>query len=87
VTIHKWDHRWWRRFDLVYWQMQDTLGYPIPCWVEAKWPGVWGGNNPFKCGMCGSRERYPELHWRRIKEAADKKRLHTLQQDSGGPAQ
>lgn len=30
--------KWLRRFDLEYWQMREALGYPIPYWVDRKWP-------------------------------------------------
>lgn len=54
-----------RRFDLEYWQMREALGYPIPNWVDRKWPRKLSGNagdNPFRCGPCQARQRYPELY-------------------------
>ncbi len=39
-----------RVFDLEYWQMREALGYPIPAWVDRRWPRQFQGNagkNPF----------------------------------------
>lgn len=53
-----------RYFDRDYWQMREALGYPMPYWVQTRWPGQFqdGGTNPHVCGICESRRRYPELH-------------------------
>ena len=51
--------------DLAMWQMKEALGYPIPSAVDRKYPRSLGGNggaNPFRCGICGAREHYPDLH-------------------------
>ena len=39
-----------RYFDLEHWQMREALGYPIPAWVDRRWPRRLQGNagrNPF----------------------------------------
>lgn len=39
-----------RRYDLEYWQMREALGYPIPAWVDRRWPRQLQGNagtNPY----------------------------------------
>ena len=39
-----------RYFDLEHWQMREALGYPIPNWVDRRWPRRLQGNagrNPF----------------------------------------
>lgn len=39
-----------RRYDLEYWQMREALGFPIPNWVDRRWPRQLQGNagrNPF----------------------------------------
>lgn len=53
-----------RYFDREYWQMREVLGYPTPYWVQRRWPGQFqdGGTNPYFCGSCEARRRYPELH-------------------------
>ena len=53
-----------RFFDRDYWQMREALGYPMPYWVQRRWPRQFqdGGTNPYVCGMCEARRRYPELH-------------------------
>ena len=41
---------WLRYFDLEHWQMREALGYPIPSWVDRRWPRRLQGNcgrNPF----------------------------------------
>lgn len=53
---------WLRRFDLEYWQMREALGYPIPDWVDRRWPRKLqgnGGTSPIRCGTCEARRRYP----------------------------
>lgn len=52
--------RWLRYFDLEYWQMREALGYPIPAWVDRRWPRQLAGNagvNPFRCSSCEVRGR------------------------------
>lgn len=64
--------KWLRQFDLEYWQMREALGYPIPNWVDRRWPRKFQGNagvNPHKCGMCDARQKYPHLHG--MKASAD----------------
>lgn len=42
--------RLFRYFDLEYWQMREALGFPIPSWVDRRWPRQFQGNagrNPF----------------------------------------
>lgn len=42
--------KWIRYFDLEYWQMREALGFPIPAWVDRRWPRKFQGNvgkNPF----------------------------------------
>ena len=54
-----------RRLELENWQMREALGYPIPNAVDRRFPRQLAGNcgvNPFKCGKCGAREKYPHLH-------------------------
>ncbi len=54
--------QWWRRFDLEYRQMREALGYPIPDWVDRRWPRKLNGNfgnSPYACGSCEARKRYP----------------------------
>lgn len=54
--------QWWRRFDLEYWQMREALGYPIPDWVDRRWPRKLNGNlgrSPYACGPCSARKLYP----------------------------
>ncbi len=53
-----------RYFDRDYWQMREALGYPMPYWVQRRWPRQFqdGGKNPYFCGTCEARKRYPELH-------------------------
>lgn len=50
--------QWLRYFDLEYWQMREALGYPIPAWVDRRWPRQLQGNagrNPFwPCPADGS---------------------------------
>lgn len=51
--------------DLAMWQMKESLGYPIPYAVDERYPrklAGCAGDNPFKCGKCGAREAYPDLH-------------------------
>lgn len=51
--------------DLAMWQMKEALGYPIPNAVDVKYPRSLAGNcgdNPFKCGSCEARAKYPDLH-------------------------
>ena len=53
--------------ELEYWQMREVLGFPIPNWVDEKWPRQFQGNggvNPFRCGLCEARRLNPELHLR-----------------------
>lgn len=53
---------WWREFDLSYWQMREALGFPIPDRIDRRFPRKLygnGGHNPFKCGLCEARRRYP----------------------------
>lgn len=57
--------KWLRRFDLEYWQMREALGYPIPNWVDLKWPRKLSGNagtNPFECGVYAARRKHPETY-------------------------
>ena len=51
-----------RYFDLEYWQMREALAYPMPTWVQRRWPGRFadGGSNPFQCGICGARTNRKE---------------------------
>jgi hypothetical protein len=53
--------KWLRYFDLEYWQMQEALGYPIPNWVDRRWPRRLQGNagtNPFwKIGATVAKQR------------------------------
>lgn len=53
-----------RYFDREYWQMREALAYPMPYWVQRRWPRQFqdGGTNPHVCGICEARRRYPELH-------------------------
>ena len=51
-----------REFDLTYWQMRCALGYPIPSRIEARWPHGMNMGNPFKCGLCDARRKFPDLH-------------------------
>jgi len=46
--------------------MREALGYPMPYWVQRRWPRQFqdGGKNPYFCGTCEARKRYPELHQR-----------------------
>lgn len=42
--------KWLRRYDLEYWQMREALGFPIPNWVDRRWPRQLQGNagtNPY----------------------------------------
>ena len=51
--------------DLAMWQMKEALGYPIPSAVDVLYPRQLAGNagsNPFKCGTCDARTKYPDLH-------------------------
>lgn len=53
--------------DLAMWQMKEALGYPIPNAVDTKYPRALAGNcgnNPFKCGVCDGRAKYPDAHLR-----------------------
>jgi len=53
---------WWREFDLSYWQMREALGFPIPDRIDRRFARKLSGNggrNPFKCGPCDARRRYP----------------------------
>jgi len=57
--------QWLRYFDLEYWQMREALGYPIPNWVDRRWPRQLqgnGGSPPVKCGICEARRLHPDLH-------------------------
>lgn len=57
--------KWLRYFDLEYWRLREALGYPVPSWVDKRWPRSFAGNggiNPFECGACGSRRLYPHLY-------------------------
>lgn len=51
-----------REFDLTYWQMRSVLGFPIPSRIEARWPHGMNMGNPFKCGFCDARRKFPDLH-------------------------
>lgn len=51
-----------REFDLEYWQMRAALGHPIPVRIEARWPHGMNMGNPYKCGVCAARRRFPGLH-------------------------
>ena len=56
---------WYREFDLAYWQMREALGYPIPDRIDRRFPRKLAGNcglNPFMCGKCEARRRYPEAN-------------------------
>lgn len=53
--------------DLALWQCKETLGYSIPHAVDERYPRSLAGNsgeNPFQCGPCEARKRYPDLHLR-----------------------
>lgn len=54
--------RWWREYNLTYWQMISALGFPIPSRIEARWPYSMNAGNPYKCGLCEARRIYPGLH-------------------------
>lgn len=62
--MHKPTFEFLRWFDRDYWQMREALGYPMPYWVQRRWPRQFqdGGSNPYQCGICAARRRYPELH-------------------------
>ncbi len=54
-----------REFDLVYWQMREALGYPIPDRIDRRFPRKLSGNdghNPFACGKCEARRRFPGVN-------------------------
>lgn len=54
-----------RAVDLHYWQMREALGYPIPDWVDLRWPRKFagnGGHNPFRCGKCDARRKFPGVN-------------------------
>lgn len=54
-----------REFDLEYWQMREALGFPIPDRIDRRWPRKLSGNggvNPFECGKCNARKRYPGVN-------------------------
>lgn len=51
-----------REFDLTYWQMLSALGFPIPSRIEARWPREMNTGNPYKCGICDAKRKYPEAH-------------------------
>lgn len=53
--------KWWREFDLSYWQMRSALGYSIPGRIEERWPHQMNAGNPYQCGFCASRRNYPWL--------------------------
>ncbi len=54
--------KWWREFDLAYWQLRSALGYSIPSRIEARWPHGMNAGNPYGCGKCGARRKFPGLH-------------------------
>lgn len=54
--------QWWRAFDREYWQMRTALGYGGPTWADRRFKLTFGQANPFKCGKCEARERFPGLH-------------------------
>lgn len=51
--------KWWREYDLTYWQMRSALGYSIPSRIEERWPTEMNAGNSFKCGMCDARRQFP----------------------------
>ncbi len=75
--------------ELEYWQMRETLGFPIPNWVDEKWPCRFSGNggeNPFKCGLCEARRLHPELHLKvdtlsRVRSALERFLVRDLTED------
>jgi hypothetical protein len=51
--------------DLAMWQMKESLGYPIPYSVDERYPRKLAGccgDNPFKCGRCEARIKYPDAN-------------------------
>ena len=59
-----WLLRLLRRFDLEYWRTKETLGQPVPSWVDRRWPTALDGNggvNPFRCGDCKAQRLWPQL--------------------------
>lgn len=56
---------WYREFDLAYWQMREALGFPIPDRIDQRFRGKLAGNgggNPFSCGKCSARMKYPGVN-------------------------
>lgn len=56
---------WFREFDLDYWRMREALGFPIPDRIDRRFRKKLagnGGHNPFKCGVCDARRKFPGLH-------------------------